>query len=94
MIALSPLERGLAIAAALAAGAWYASGFVPAAQPPEPPQPRPDSYRVLSSFPLSDHETLRLVHVPDFPTGLRCLIYQNSTAPTVTVRCDDDLPRK
>ena len=53
----------------------------------------PDTFRVLGSWTLSGDETVRLVHVPDSPTGLRCLIYRNITTKQTVLQCDDDLPR-
>ncbi len=79
------------MAAALAAS-WLMSR--PRPEDPAPPAPKaPDSFRVLGTYPLSADESLRLVHVPDSPTGLRCLIYENDRTKTATLRCDDDLPR-
>jgi hypothetical protein len=56
-------------------------------------RPAPDHFQVLSSVDLSATETLRLVHVPDQITGLRCLIYTNSATGQAHLQCDDDLRR-
>jgi hypothetical protein len=53
----------------------------------------PDQFTALGAWALSADETLRMVHVPDSPTGLRCLIYSNAKTKQSSLYCDDDLPR-
>ena len=65
--------------------------MVPPRPAPKKPAPAPDQFRILGTWPLSSTETVRLIHVPDALTGLRCLIYQNPQQ--TVVHCDDDLPR-
>ncbi|MGH7745100.1 MAG: hypothetical protein ACREQ5_09920 [Candidatus Dormibacteria bacterium] len=79
------------VALLLAAFGFCAYTIVPPL-PAKKPRPLPDTFQTLGTWPLSESEKVRLIHVPDSPTGLRCLVYLNTTGAAV-LYCDDDLPR-
>ncbi len=78
-----------------------ASLFMPSCSGPTPPKPAPISQktrvenlqaRVEKSYRLSETESVKIVIVPGWPFGERCVIYSNAVSSTM--QCREVLPHE
>jgi len=65
----------IAVIIVVVVGTVYMASLSTKGKPPQATAAAtPDAFRVLGQWGLSANESIRLMHIPDDPIGLRCLI--------------------